>query len=139
MKIGELAKRTGLPPSTIRFYEAKGLLQMVDRQLNGYREYPPEAVLVLTLITQAQQTGFSLEEIGQMLPQDLGSWRHEELVAGLKQKISDIDAMLQRLAQSKATLETLVTMIETKPDDMGCQDNAYRVMPGMGLQVQKSQ
>ena len=40
------------------FYESKGLLQAVSRQLNGYREYPPEAVMVLGIISSAQQTGF---------------------------------------------------------------------------------
>ncbi len=63
MKIGELAKRTGLPTSTIRFYESKGLLNAVAREANGYRTYPPEAVAVLSIITGAQQTGFSLDEI----------------------------------------------------------------------------
>ncbi len=133
MKIGELAKRTGLAPSTIRFYESKGLLNMVAREVNGYRAYPPEAVVVLTLIAQAQQTGFSLDEISQMLPQDLGSWRHEELVSALKKKVADIDAMAQRLAQSKAQLEAVIAMIEGKPDDMACQDNARRVMQALGL------
>lgn len=59
MKIGELAKRTGLATSTIRFYESKGLLNAVSRQSNGYREYPLEAVAVLSIIVNAQQTGFT--------------------------------------------------------------------------------
>jgi len=133
MKIGELAKRTGLAPSTIRFYESKGLLKRVARQENGYRAYPPEAVVILTLIAQAQQTGFSLEEISQLLPQDLGNWRHDELVSALKKKVADIDAMAQRLAQSKAQLEAVIAMVDSKPEDMACQDNARRVMQALGL------
>lgn len=39
MKIGELAERTGLNPSRIRFYESIGLLKMVGRQANGYRRW----------------------------------------------------------------------------------------------------
>ena len=42
MKIGELARRTGLAPSRIRFYEASGLIA-AQRQSNGYRDYPAEA------------------------------------------------------------------------------------------------
>ena len=38
MKIGELARRSGLAASTIRFYESKGLLKAVSRQSNGYRD-----------------------------------------------------------------------------------------------------
>jgi DNA-binding transcriptional MerR regulator len=137
MKIGELAKRTGLAPSTIRFYEARGLLKMVSRQVNGYRDYPPEAVAILSIITNAQQTGFSLDEIAQVLPQDLSTWRHDELVAMLQKKVDDIEAMEQQLAQSKATLRTLIGLIAAKPEDMACQDNAKRVMQVMGLGVGK--
>ncbi|WP_443111535.1 MerR family DNA-binding transcriptional regulator [Burkholderia sp. FERM BP-3421] len=45
MKIGELAERTGLTPSRIRFYERIGLLTAVERQTNGYRAYSSDAVL----------------------------------------------------------------------------------------------
>lgn len=58
MKIGELARRTGLAASRIRFYEEAGLL-VVQRQANGYRDYPEQAVLLLELITGAQRAGFS--------------------------------------------------------------------------------
>lgn len=61
MRIGELAECTGLAPSRIRFYEGIGLLT-VERRQNGYRTYPPQAVLVLDLIATAQQAGFSLDD-----------------------------------------------------------------------------
>ena len=54
MKIGELAQRTGLAASRIRFYESIGLLKLVQRQANGYRSYPEEAVLVLNLIQKGR-------------------------------------------------------------------------------------
>lgn len=130
MKIGELAKRSGLAPSTIRFYESKGLLNAVSRQANGYREYPPEAVMVLGIIASAQQTGFSLDEIKQVLPSDLSSWRHDELIEVLQKKIADIEAMEVRLKQSKAHLQSLIQYINDKPDDMDCADNAKRVLAG---------
>lgn len=47
MKIGELAKRSGLTASRIRFYEAAGLITAVERQSNGYRDYSPDAVWML--------------------------------------------------------------------------------------------
>ena len=67
MKIGELAQRTGLAASRIRFYESIGLLKLVQRQANGYRSYPEEAVLVLNLITTAQQAGFSADDAEQVV------------------------------------------------------------------------
>jgi DNA-binding transcriptional MerR regulator len=55
MKIGELARRSGLNASRIRFYEAKGLLNVVSRKANGYREYPAEALTILDIIVGAQR------------------------------------------------------------------------------------
>ena len=46
MKIGELPRLTGLAASRIRFYEDAGLL-VAQRQANGYRDYPEQAVLLL--------------------------------------------------------------------------------------------
>ncbi|TAK96167.1 MAG: MerR family transcriptional regulator [Aquabacterium sp.] len=133
MKIGELAKRTGLPASTIRFYESKGLLNGVARQANGYRAYPPEAVALLSIITNAQQTGFSLDEIKQALPQDITDWQHGPLIELLTKKVEDIEAMERRLAHNKGLLITLINLIQGKPQDMDCRDNARRVMAQMGL------
>lgn len=137
MKIGELARRTGLAPSTIRFYESKGLLNAVSRQDNGYREYPTEAVAVLSIIVNAQQTGFTLDEIKQVMPEDFSQWRHDELLSALRKKINDIEGMEVKLAQNKANLLSLIQLIDSKPEGMACQDNAVRVMDTMGITVGK--
>lgn len=128
MKIGELARLTGLTASRIRFYESAGLLQMVDRQPNGYRHYPREARVALELIDTAQKAGFSLEEIRALLPANLRSWDHGALVAALRGKIVDIEALEQRLAASKARLRAVLDEVEAKPADMSCADNAQRVL-----------
>lgn len=133
MKIGELAQRTGLAASRIRFYESIGLLKLVQRQANGYRSYPEEAVLVLNLITTAQQAGFSLDELRTLLPQDLAQWEHGKLLDTLQAKVKDIEALQQRLAQSKAHLLALIDEIESKPDDIDCATNAKRVLSKMNL------
>ncbi|MDP9941027.1 MerR family transcriptional regulator [Ectopseudomonas alcaliphila] len=133
MKIGELAQRTGLAASRIRFYESIGLLKLVQRQANGYRSYPEEAVLVLNLITTAQQAGFSLDELRTLLPQDLAQWEHGKLLDTLQAKVKDIESLQQRLAQSKAHLLALIDEIESKPDDIDCTTNAKRVLSKMNL------
>lgn len=133
MKIGELAQRTGLAASRIRFYESIGLLKQVDRQANGYRSYPEEAVLVLNLITTAQQAGFSLDELRTLLPQDLSQWEHGKLLDILHNKVQDIEALQQRLAQSKTRLLTLIDEIASKPGDLDCAANARRVLAKMNL------
>ena len=71
MRIGELASRSGLSTSRIRFYEAEGLLNVVSRRANGYREYPAEALMILGIIIGAQRTGFSLDEIRQVSELDI--------------------------------------------------------------------
>lgn len=133
MKIGELAQRTGLAASRIRFYESIGLLKLVERQANGYRSYPEQAVLVLNLITTAQQAGFSLDELRTLLPQDLTQWQHGKLLDTLQAKVKDIEALEQRLAQSKTHLLALIDEIESKPDDIDCAANAKRVLSKMNL------
>lgn len=133
MKIGELSKRSGLTASTIRFYESKGLLQAVSRSANGYRDYPLEAVALLAIIHGAQRAGFSLAEIGQILPSDISSWKHDELMAALRNKIADIEALEVRLAENKAHLHSLIQLIDAKPADLDCKDNAVRVMNSLGL------
>lgn len=133
MKIGELAKRSGLSAATIRFYESKGLISAVSRKSNGYREYPLEALAVLTIIASAQRTGFTLDEIRQVLPGNLSEWKHEELLTMLKKKVIDIEAMEIQLAQSKSQLQGMIHLIEHKPEDMDCDDNANRILRNMGI------
>ena len=135
MKIGELAKRSGLATSTIRFYESKGLLNAVSRQSNGYRDYPLEAVALLSIITNAQQTGFTLDEIKQILPEDITRWQHDELTTALRKKVADIESMEVRLAQNKAHLQSLIQLIDGKPADLTCEDNAVQVMKRFGIPV----
>ena len=128
MTIGELASRTGLAASRIRFYEASGLIS-AQRQANGYRRYPEQAVQTLGIISCAQQAGFSLDEIRRLLPQgDSQGLAHAELLASLQRKVGEIEAMQQRLAQNKAQLLSIIASIESKPEGMPCAENAERVM-----------
>jgi DNA-binding transcriptional MerR regulator len=128
MRIGELARRSGLRTSRIRFYEAKGLLNVVSRRANGYREYPLDALMILGVIVGAQRSGFGLDEIRQILPADLRNWRRGELLGALRRKVADIARMEKRLAQSKKQLSALIRKIEVKPDGMGCADNTRRLL-----------
>jgi DNA-binding transcriptional MerR regulator len=128
MKIGELASRTGLAKSKIRFYEEKGLLNVVERTANGYRSYPPQAESILNLIVNGQQAGFSLDELRALLPQSNDNWQHDALMTALQQKVTDIEQLQQKLARNKAKLLSVIDTIAAKPDDMDCADNAKRVL-----------
>lgn len=131
MKIGELATRSGLAASRIRFYEASGLIS-AQRQANGYREYPEQAVHTLGIISCAQQAGFSLEEIRRLLPDaNPQGWAHDEMLASLQRKVGEIEAMQQLLAQNKAQLLNIIATIESKPEGVPCSENAERVLANL--------
>lgn len=131
MKIGELARLSGVAASRIRFYEANGLLQPAQRQANGYREYELETLTRLEIILRAQGAGFSLEEIRSVLPLDLDRWPHEELLQALRRKIGEIELLEQRLAQSKHHLVALVNEIGSGLEGEDCAGKAKRVLDRM--------
>jgi DNA-binding transcriptional MerR regulator len=122
MRIGELAKISGLSASRIRFYEASGLIQSVERKANGYRDYAPAAVMHLAIIAGAQGAGFSLDEIRHLLPAAPDTWRHDELLDSLKRKLADIEALQKRLEQSKAQLLVVIGVVESGPEGLKCAD-----------------
>lgn len=124
MKIGELAKLTGLTASSIRFYEASGLISSL-RQANGYRHYDPHAATILHVVRFGQQLGFSLDEIKSILPPSAEStWQTEALVVGLQRKVAEVDAFVQRLGQTRQQLLALINKLENQPGGLTCEDMA---------------
>lgn len=67
LTIGKLAREAGVPPDTVRYYEKEGLLAPARKTDAGYRLYDEDAARRLRFIRQAQQCGFSLAEIGELL------------------------------------------------------------------------
>lgn len=65
--IGKLAQHAGVTTDTVRYYEKEGLLAPTGKTEAGYRLYNEDAVRRLRFIRQAQQCGFSLGEIGELL------------------------------------------------------------------------
>ncbi|MDM9674107.1 MerR family transcriptional regulator [Raoultella planticola] len=127
MRIGELAKVTGITPSRIRFYESEGLITPPPRQGNGYRNYSADVADLLKIIDRAQRAGFSLEQIRRFLPQRQKRWDHEALIQSLQGRIAEIDLMQKQLAQSKAELLNLIASIAERPDGISCKENMQRL------------
>jgi DNA-binding transcriptional MerR regulator len=67
MDIAELEAKTGLGRDAIRYYERRGLLGVVPRRPNNYRDYPSSLVKEIALLRDMQGLGFSLDEIQQVL------------------------------------------------------------------------
>lgn len=138
MKIGELARMSGVAASRIRFYEANGPLQPAQRQANGYREYAPQTLTRLEIILRAQDTGFSLEEIRALLPPDQGNWPHDELLQALRRKVSEIALLEQRLAQNKRYLVALIKEMEASAAGEDCAGRAKRVLERMHQEARRA-
>lgn len=75
LSIGELARRVGVRPSLLRYYEEQGLLLPATRTATGYRRYHPEAEHTLRLVQRAQRLGFTLADIRVLLD----GWRSGNL------------------------------------------------------------
>jgi MerR family transcriptional regulator, copper efflux regulator len=95
MRIGELARRTGVSTSRIRFYERRGVLPKPVRHANGYRDYAERAAKMLTLIDDAQRLGFSLSEIRTSLGEAAPDFpSRASMVKALRSKLASIDRHL---------------------------------------------
>jgi DNA-binding transcriptional MerR regulator len=107
MRIGELAERSGVEPTTIRYYEQIGLMPPPSRRESGYRDYGEEAAVRLGFIRAAQSVGLTLGEIREVLAfRDRGEipCAHvagliEKKAAELSQRISALERMRQDLAR----------------------------------------
>ena len=67
MRIGELARRTGVRVETIRWYEKAGLLEEPGRSASNYREYDKASLDRLTFIKRGRDLGFSLDQVSQLM------------------------------------------------------------------------
>ena len=94
LDIGEVAQRAGIPASTLRFYEEKGLVTSVGRR-GLRRQYDPDVLERLALIALGRSAGFSLGEIARMFAPD-GGVRIERQM--LNDKAADLDVTIRKLS-----------------------------------------
>lgn len=113
MRIGELAKSAGVPASTIRFYESKGLMPDTQRTAAGYREYDETSFARLKMIRFGQSLGFSLDEMPKFFAEKDQGWDHDMVMQRLLQKKYDVEALLKQLNQKHDQILTLIDRMET--------------------------
>ncbi len=105
LMIGEVAKQGGVNLETIRYYEREGLIAKPPRSNAGYRAFPIDAVRRIRFIKQAQELGFSLKEIKELLALRVS---HDATAADVKEraeaKIKDIEQKIQTLRVMKKAL-----------------------------------
>ena len=103
MKIGELAERSGIAASAIRYYERAGLLQKAARGANGYRAYEESALERLHLIQVGQSLGFTLDAIRAVVALE-GVALQDGLMQNFDARLSEIDRMMQSLHTQRESL-----------------------------------
>ena len=114
MQIGELAKRTGIAASRIRFCERQRVLPEAVRAENGYREYPEAAVKTLRLIDDAQQLGFALREIRNGLVEAAPKLpSRQAMIVALQFKLESVD---QHMIDVRARRRELVRLLKGLTD-----------------------
>ena len=106
LKIGELAKQTGLSVGNLRYYSDLGVLDPVHIGGNGYRYYSLDASEQVAFIKKAQTLGFTLEEIKQILDvRDRGEVPCHLVQSLLNQKIEQLEVKIKQMMLFKAELE----------------------------------
>jgi DNA-binding transcriptional MerR regulator len=108
VKIGELAKRTGLTPHVIRFYEAAGLLPDPPRTASRYRIYTEAHLARLTFILKAKRVGLSLEDVkGVLQLHDRHQATCVHVRSLLEDKLAQVERAIQDLHDFRDELERL--------------------------------
>jgi MerR family redox-sensitive transcriptional activator SoxR len=105
LSIGEVARRAGVRPSALRYYEQIGLLPAPAR-VSGRRRYSEQTVRLLGVVRLAQAAGFTVAEIQTLLNGSTpGTPPAERWQPLARQKLRELDAQLARIAQMKRLLE----------------------------------
>lgn len=109
MKIGEVSQRTGLPASTIRYYEKVGLIKRQPR-IAGRRELDDQAMFALKFVRLAQTAGFSIDEIRSLIEAyEQGPGSADIWSDMAKRKRHDIRSKIADLSQMDAVLTELLS------------------------------
>jgi len=106
LAISRLARAAGVHIETIRYYQRKGLLPLPPKPASGIRLYPRDTLTRLRFIKRAQELGFTLREIADLLQLGDGACRHTRALA--ERKSSDIAARIKDLRAMQRTLERLI-------------------------------
>jgi Hg(II)-responsive transcriptional regulator len=121
LRTGEVAEQAGVNVETLRYYERRGLLSEPERRPSGYREYPDETVQIVRFIKGAQELGFSLEEVQQLLRLRNARGRSCNSVReAAQEKQREIERKIEALKRMSRALARLVEACETRQDTRAC-------------------
>lgn len=120
LKIGEVAKRSGVGIETLRFYERQGLLGRPARTESGYRMYDASILEQLEFIRQAQTLGFSLSEIARITAESrAGHSPCAEVREIVRERLRELDERLAELKRYRTELAATLAEWDEKGDSPG--------------------
>ena len=118
LTIGKLAKNANVGIETIRYYQSRGLLPIPDGA-TGYRQYPVDLIDRIRFIKRAQELGFNLDEIGELLSLH-GSHQRESIQQITAARLTQISAKITDLQRMQTVLNRLLTECESTDIDAPC-------------------
>lgn len=108
MRIGELAEQARTRPSTVRYYEERGLLRPPERTPTGYRDYGDETVQRLEFIDRARAAGLTLAQTAEILDiRDAGRSPCAHVQDLLDRRLVEIDEQLEQLRALRGSIVEL--------------------------------
>ncbi|WP_110317996.1 MerR family transcriptional regulator [Mycolicibacterium moriokaense] len=121
MRTSEVAAQAHVNTQTLRYYERRGLLPQPERTESGYRAYTPEAVRVVRFVKRAQQLGFTLDEIEELLHLAQGGPAScAEAKAMARTRIADLGHRIEELVGMRDALTRLVDTCDQPRAERDC-------------------
>ena len=109
LKAGDVARRAGVNVQTLRYYERRGLLPAPRRTASNYRAYSADSALRVRFVKRAQELGFTLEEIKELLSlRAAPPTRCVDVRRRAEAKVRDIDGRIRMLRRMRGALAKLV-------------------------------
>lgn len=116
--IGQVARQAGVNVETVRFYQRRRLIAEPKKPLSGYRHYDAGTVARLRFIKRAQELGFTLKEISNLLL--LGDGHCADTKGLAAKKLATVKAKIADLQAMRKVLEELIRKCETNPKQKSC-------------------
>ena len=121
MTIGKLADSAGVNVATVRYYERRGIIPEPPRTDSGYRQYNAGAVSRLRFIKRAQDLGFTLEEIEDLLALRVDDTAACQAVeSATRTKLASVESKIRELERLRAVLRRLVHSCEERERTAEC-------------------
>ena len=122
MRIGDVAREAGVGVETVRFYEQKGLIAQPPKPgTGGFRDYPTASVRRIRFVRRAQQLGFSLGEIVELLELESGADAGcVDVRRRAEAKLEEVLIKIDNLERIEAALKTLIAACPGKGPARKC-------------------